>query len=133
MVKRILTGCSIALLLAIGFLVTLAWVAQGPGRRADYVREKIHPGMNVLEIESLMPKRTSLFWNFCRYSIRKSGEWKDVSREEFSQAVNATPPDAPQETQVWLAFYGMASRCWIMVHADGSGRVVKVDDPKGGG
>lgn len=133
MITRKKKGCLITFLLAVGLLFFVQWLALQPNSRADFVREKIHLGMSTLEVESLIPTRRFYVWHFCSYGVLRSGEWKNVSREEFSDALKTPPPNQPQETELRVMFYGFGSRAVVCVHADGAGRVVSVERPKAGG
>jgi len=128
MITRKTKGCLLAVLLAIGLVSVFGWQVQEPSRRADFVHDKIQIGMSVLEIEQFMSGR-----HYTLYRVRRSGEWKLVSREEFSAAIKTPQSEGAQETELVLQFFGIANRTAIIVHSDSVGRVLNVSGPKGWG
>lgn len=130
--RRKMHGCLKAFLVGLGamvvFVLLLRWMVLDSVWKAESICRGLHLGMNVLEVDPILHAQG--YRLRCVYQVRVAGDWKDVTRAEFADALKAQKPGAPQEFRVWVQVFGAFAPASFIIGADGTGRVVDISQPK---
>lgn len=125
-------GCLKVFLVVLGAMVLwvlfLRWMLLDSVWKAESIRSGIPMGMNVLEVDPILHAKG--FRLRCRYQVMLAGAWKDVTKDELEDVLKTHKPGAPQEISVWVQVFGVFVPASFSIHADGTGRVVDISQPK---
>lgn len=119
------SGCLMLVVFGVAVVLWGFWEIGEPGRRAQQVISAIHPGMNALDVESLLTGRY-----YCNYQVQRPDGWETMPRDKFQQFIAAPPAGAPVKLRLTLTFMGLSpGRTSFHVEVGADGRVEKTDQP----
>ena len=127
-----LHGCLKGFLVTVGAVILLGmflnWLVNESVWKAEAIRDQIHVGMSVLDIDPILSKAEG--FRHCTYLVQVGGEWKEVSHEELANDLQTHEPDPPQGTRLEVMVSGFLIPARFLIDADAAGRVVSVTHPR---
>jgi hypothetical protein len=90
----------------------------------------IQTGMNPEKVESLFREGNNR--NYIFYQVLTNGNWRAVTREEFTSTLGVHSDVPTSRARVQLTFVGLTpNRVSFFVEIDSTGHVINVTDPYG--
>ena len=117
-------------LFILGIAAYTFWQINGPSRRARQMHGLIQTGMNPEKVESLFREGNNR--NYIFYQVLTNGNWRAVTREEFTSTLGVHSDVPTSRARVQLTFVGLTpNRVSFFVEIDSTGHVINVTDPYG--
>jgi hypothetical protein len=114
--------------LMVALVLCLRWMVLDSVWKAETICRETPIGMSILDVDPIL--HHSGYRIRCTYQVMLAGEWKDLSQEEFSNALKSNKPGPPEGSRVWVRVFGVFVPASFAIVADGTGRVVEVTQPR---